>query len=211
MWLSGLRGVGSVAANIPAPVEGLKGVQQSCASRVMRFVWRATSPAAGGRHADLIRPRRPAGGPWPAWQPRVHPVAPGCNLPNTACCQQPATSSTVCSRMCAAPAAAPVYARAAEQMRDILSFFKSQRQTLMFSATMPAKIKTFAESALVDPIEVNVGRAGDAGLRVCRRGGVACGGGGGSIVYTGTGCTTFVRTVACRGDAAGLASRVGPR
>lgn len=45
-------------------------------------------------------------------------------------------------------------------MRDILSFFKSQRQTLMFSATMPAKIKTFAESALVDPVEVNVGRAG---------------------------------------------------
>jgi len=48
------------------------------------------------------------------------------------------------------------------QMRDILSFFKSQRQTLMFSATMPAKIKTFAESALVDPVEVNVGRAGDS-------------------------------------------------
>jgi ATP-dependent RNA helicase DDX41 len=46
-------------------------------------------------------------------------------------------------------------------MRDILSFFKSQRQTLMFSATMPAKIKTFAESALVDPVEVNVGRAGE--------------------------------------------------
>jgi hypothetical protein len=47
-------------------------------------------------------------------------------------------------------------------MRDILSFFKYQRQTLMFSATMPQKIKTFAESALVDPIEVNVGRAGGA-------------------------------------------------
>lgn len=47
------------------------------------------------------------------------------------------------------------------QMRDILSYFKSQRQTLMFSATMPAKIKTFAESALVDPVEVNVGRAGE--------------------------------------------------
>jgi ATP-dependent RNA helicase DDX41 len=45
-------------------------------------------------------------------------------------------------------------------MREILSYFKSQRQTLMFSATMPAKIKTFAESALVDPVEVNVGRAG---------------------------------------------------
>ncbi|KAJ9510876.1 hypothetical protein QJQ45_027716 [Haematococcus lacustris] len=53
-----------------------------------------------------------------------------------------------------------------EEMRDVLSFFKSQRQTLMFSATMPAKIKAFAESALVDPIEVNVGRAGAANLDV---------------------------------------------
>lgn len=48
-------------------------------------------------------------------------------------------------------------------MRDLLSFFKYQRQTLMFSATMPQKIKSFAESALVDPIEVNVGRAGGGG------------------------------------------------
>jgi hypothetical protein len=32
---------------------------------------------------------------------------------------------------------------------------QGQRQTLMFSATMPAKIKAFAESALVDPIEVS--------------------------------------------------------
>eukprot|EP00878_Enallax_costatus_P001578 GHUV01001729.1.p1 GENE.GHUV01001729.1~~GHUV01001729.1.p1 ORF type:complete len:664 (+),score=253.11 GHUV01001729.1:309-2300(+) len=53
-----------------------------------------------------------------------------------------------------------------DEMRDILSYFKSQRQTLMFSATMPAKIKTFAESALVDPVEVNVGRAGAANLDV---------------------------------------------
>lgn len=36
----------------------------------------------------------------------------------------------------------------------------------MFSATMPAKIKMFAESALVDPIMVNVGRAGAANLDV---------------------------------------------
>ena len=36
-----------------------------------------------------------------------------------------------------------------------MSFFKGQRQTLMFSATMPAKIKAFAESALTDPIEVS--------------------------------------------------------
>ena len=51
-------------------------------------------------------------------------------------------------------------------MREILSYFKHQRQTLMFSATMPMKIKAFAESALVDPITVNVGRAGAANLDV---------------------------------------------
>ncbi|GMH37002.1 hypothetical protein BSKO_04875 [Bryopsis sp. KO-2023] len=53
-----------------------------------------------------------------------------------------------------------------EDIREVLSYFKSQRQTLMFSATMPAKIKMFAESALVDPIMVNVGRAGAANLDV---------------------------------------------
>ena len=36
----------------------------------------------------------------------------------------------------------------------------------MFSATMPDKIKIFAETALVDPIVVNVGRAGAANLDV---------------------------------------------
>lgn len=49
---------------------------------------------------------------------------------------------------------------------QILSYFKGQRQTLMFSATMPMKIKAFAESALVDPVTVNVGRAGAANLDV---------------------------------------------
>lgn len=40
----------------------------------------------------------------------------------------------------------------------MMSFLiKGQRQTLMFRATMPAKIKAFAESALVDPIEVRLG------------------------------------------------------
>ncbi len=43
---------------------------------------------------------------------------------------------------------------------------QGQRQTLMFSATMPAKIKSFAESALIDPVVVNVGRAGAANLDV---------------------------------------------
>ena len=49
---------------------------------------------------------------------------------------------------------------------QLLSYFKGQRQTLMFSATMPVKIKAFAESALVDPVTVNVGRAGAANLDV---------------------------------------------
>ncbi len=49
---------------------------------------------------------------------------------------------------------------------QIMSYFKNQRQTLMFSATMPQKIKAFAASALVDPVTVNVGRAGAANLDV---------------------------------------------
>ena len=34
-----------------------------------------------------------------------------------------------------------------EDIRTILSYFKSQRQTLLFSATMPKKIQNFARSA----------------------------------------------------------------
>ncbi|KAL6776987.1 hypothetical protein ACKKBF_B19755 [Auxenochlorella protothecoides x Auxenochlorella symbiontica] len=53
-----------------------------------------------------------------------------------------------------------------EDIREILSFFTGQRQMLMFSATMPMKIKAFAESALVDPVTVNVGRAGATNLDI---------------------------------------------
>ncbi|GAN10989.1 ATP-dependent RNA helicase DDX41 [Mucor ambiguus] len=53
-----------------------------------------------------------------------------------------------------------------EDVRNIMSYFKSQRQTLLFSATMPKKIQDFALSALVKPIVVNVGRAGAANLDV---------------------------------------------
>lgn len=55
---------------------------------------------------------------------------------------------------------------ATDNRPQILSYFKSQRQMLMFSATMPAKIRAFAESALLDPVTVNVGRAGAANLDV---------------------------------------------
>lgn len=53
-----------------------------------------------------------------------------------------------------------------EEIREILSFFKGQRQVAMFSATMPAKIMAFAESALTDPVEVNVGRAGSTNVNI---------------------------------------------
>ncbi|GJE97052.1 DEAD/DEAH box helicase [Phanerochaete sordida] len=53
-----------------------------------------------------------------------------------------------------------------EDVRNIMSFFKHQRQTLLFSATMPRKIQDFAQQSLVKPVLVNVGRAGAANLDV---------------------------------------------
>lgn len=53
-----------------------------------------------------------------------------------------------------------------DDIRTILSYFQGQRQSVLFSATMPTKIKDFAYSALVDPVTVNVGRAGAANLDV---------------------------------------------
>lgn len=53
-----------------------------------------------------------------------------------------------------------------EDVRTIFSYFRGQRQTLLFSATMPKKIQNFARSALVKPITINVGRAGSASLNV---------------------------------------------
>ena len=53
-----------------------------------------------------------------------------------------------------------------EDVRTIFSYFKVQRQTLLFSATMPKKIQNFARSALVRPITVNVGRAGAASMNI---------------------------------------------
>ncbi|KAB2611482.1 DEAD-box ATP-dependent RNA helicase 35-like [Pyrus ussuriensis x Pyrus communis] len=53
-----------------------------------------------------------------------------------------------------------------DDIREVFDHFKGQRQTLLFSATMPAKIQNFAKSALVKPVTVNVGRAGAANLDV---------------------------------------------
>ncbi|KAF4671519.1 DEAD (Asp-Glu-Ala-Asp) box polypeptide 41 [Perkinsus chesapeaki] len=53
-----------------------------------------------------------------------------------------------------------------DEVRNTLDHFGHQRQTLLFSATMPRKIQEFATSALVNPITINVGRAGAANLDV---------------------------------------------
>lgn len=53
-----------------------------------------------------------------------------------------------------------------DDVRNIMSFFKRQRQTLLFSATMPTKIQDFARDSLIKPVLVNVGRAGAANLDV---------------------------------------------
>ncbi|KAL1917784.1 uncharacterized protein VTP21DRAFT_3618 [Calcarisporiella thermophila] len=53
-----------------------------------------------------------------------------------------------------------------EDVRNIMSYFRFQRQTVLYSATMPKKIQEFALSSLVKPIVVNVGRAGAANLDV---------------------------------------------
>ena len=47
-----------------------------------------------------------------------------------------------------------------------MNHFKQQRQTLLFSATMPQKFQDFAKNVLVRPVLVNVGRAGAANLDV---------------------------------------------
>ncbi|CAL4890013.1 unnamed protein product [Urochloa decumbens] len=53
-----------------------------------------------------------------------------------------------------------------EDIKEVFDHFKDQRQTLLFSATMPQKIQNFAKNALVQPVTVNVGRAGAANLDV---------------------------------------------
>ena len=53
-----------------------------------------------------------------------------------------------------------------EEVGEIFNFFKRQKQTLLFSATFPQKFQDFARQALIQPIVVNVGRAGAANLDV---------------------------------------------
>lgn len=49
-----------------------------------------------------------------------------------------------------------------DDVRNIMSYFQYQRQTLLFSATMPIKIRDFAQQSLIKPIILNIGRAGAA-------------------------------------------------
>ena len=53
-----------------------------------------------------------------------------------------------------------------EEVGEIMNYFQHQRQTLLFSATFPQKFQQFAKQTLVQPIVVNVGRAGAANLHV---------------------------------------------
>ncbi|KAJ0396788.1 hypothetical protein P43SY_007684 [Pythium insidiosum] len=53
-----------------------------------------------------------------------------------------------------------------EEVATTFNHFSSQRQTLLFSATMPQKFQDFAKDVLVKPVIVNVGRAGAANLDV---------------------------------------------
>ncbi|GKT15257.1 ATP-dependent RNA helicase abstrakt [Aduncisulcus paluster] len=54
-------------------------------------------------------------------------------------------------------------------IRSILSFCHVSRQLVLFSATMPIHIRSFAKHSLTNPIIVNVGRAGIAALNVTQR------------------------------------------
>ena len=53
-----------------------------------------------------------------------------------------------------------------EEVHSIINRFPNQRQSVIFSATMPKKFQDFAKNTLVRPLLVNVGRAGAANLDV---------------------------------------------
>ena len=53
-----------------------------------------------------------------------------------------------------------------EEVGEIMNHFQHQRQTLLSSATFPKKFQDFAKQTLIQPIVVNVGRAGAANLDV---------------------------------------------
>ncbi|KAJ2163557.1 DEAD-box ATP-dependent RNA helicase 35, partial [Coemansia sp. RSA 551] len=72
----------------------------------------------------------------------------------------------ICTYMCMDEADRMIDVGFEDEVRNIVSYFKHQRQTVLFSATMPKKIQDFARSALVKPIIVNVSRAGAANMDI---------------------------------------------
>ncbi|CAD6576784.1 MAG: DEAD-box ATP-dependent RNA helicase 35 [Tremellales sp. Tagirdzhanova-0007] len=75
-------------------------------------------------------------------------------------------NATSCKYLCMDEADRMIDMGFEEDVRSIMSHFKYQRQTLLFSATMPRKIQDFAQQSLISPILVNVGRAGAANMDV---------------------------------------------
>ena len=53
-----------------------------------------------------------------------------------------------------------------EDVGDFFNYFTRQKQSLLFSATFPQKFQEFCRQTLVQPIVINVGRAGAANLDV---------------------------------------------
>ncbi|KAL4488411.1 hypothetical protein ABPG72_019261 [Tetrahymena utriculariae] len=53
-----------------------------------------------------------------------------------------------------------------KEIRNIIDHVPGARQTLLFSSTMPKKVQDFAKQALIDPIIINIGRAGQVNLNV---------------------------------------------
>lgn len=56
------------------------------------------------------------------------------------------------------------------ELNKIVGYFPADRprQTLLFSATMPAYIRDFARTTLIDPVFINVGRAGAASKTIAQ-------------------------------------------
>ena len=78
--------------------------------------------------------------------------------------QKDAVSLNVCRYICLDEADRMMDYGFDEDIQQIFSYFKRQRQTLLFSATMPRKFREFARESLVLPVIVNSGRAGAANL-----------------------------------------------
>ena len=56
----------------------------------------------------------------------------------------------------------PLRAAAAVQVRSIIGQVRPDRQTLLFSATMPNKVDRLVQDALTSPVRVTVGEIGAA-------------------------------------------------